>query len=404
MNEAIANGCEVLLVGNYPPDGQESMARFARMLATGLRAQGVPVDTVTPQAWFGRLWPGSGGIGKWLGYLDKYLVFPWRLRRRVRHLRGGGIVHIADHSNAMYTRAARSAGHRVVVTCHDLGAVRGALGEDTDCPASRLGKVLQRWIARSLGEADALPCVSEATRRDVERLIRRSDGTAVDAPVILNGFNVPYAPVAADVARRRLGELPAAHPVADEAFVLNVGSSLSRKNRAGVLRIFAAAQERWPMGWLVFAGEALIEPELALARELRIAERVVQVVKPPDALLEALYNRAVCLLFPSKFEGFGWPVIEAQVCGCPVLCSGAGALGEVAGEGAFVRDWRDEVAFTEELVRLAHDDVARTRWARLGKINAERFRTENMVARYRDLYASINQAETTAMHQEAVFR
>ena len=401
MNDEGAHRREVLIVGNYVPDGQESMLRFARMLETGLRAQGVAVDTVAPRAGFGRWRPGNGGLGKWLAYLDKYLVFPWQLRRRVRRLGPGGIVHVADHSNAMYTRAAKSAGHAVAVTCHDLGAVRGALGEATDCPASRLGRVLQRWIARSLGEADVLPCVSEATRRDVQRLIRRPDGTAVHAPVILNGLNVPYGKIAADVARQRLAKPCSTGPVADKPFVLNVGSGLSRKNRAGVLSIFAASRARWPDGWLVFAGEALTEPELALARQLNVVERVAQVVKPSDQILEALYNRAVCLLFPSKFEGFGWPVVEAQSCGCPVLCSEAGALGEVAGGGAFVRDWRDEEAFSAELVRLAHDAAARERWANLGKINAERFRTEKMVERYRNLYGSVGRATATTTNREA---
>ena len=73
-----------------------------------------------------------------------------------------------------------------------------------------------------------------------------------------------------------------------------------------------------------------------------MTERVVEVVKPTDGELEALYNRATCLLFPSKFEGFGWPAVEAQVCGCPVLCSDAGSLGEVVGDSAFVRPVGDE--------------------------------------------------------------
>ncbi len=100
---------------------------------------------------------------------------------------------------------------------------------------------------------------------------------------------------------------------------------------------------------MVFAGEALPADLHELAARLGVAARVVEIVKPSDAVLEALYNRARALVFPSRFEGFGWPVIEAQACGCPVLCSDAGSLGEVAGEGAFVRAAADEEAFAEEL-------------------------------------------------------
>ena len=172
-----------------------------------------------------------------------------------------------------------------------------------------------------------------------------------------------------------------------------------------MLRIFAGAATRWPESRLTFAGEALTTEERALAHALGVADRVTEVVKPADAVLEALYNRALCLLFPSKFEGFGWPAIEAQACGCPVLCSDAGALGEVAGEGGFVRDWRDEAAFTAELVRLATDPAARAPWIALGDANVERFRTETMVTAYRRLYDEVGDvASPTPAAREEVLR
>ena len=404
---------EVLIVGNYPPDGQESMQRFARMLEAGLRAEGVPVEWVVPGTWFGRLRAGSTGMGKWLAYLDKYLIFPFVLRRKVRGLAKGGVVHVADHSNAVYVSAARSGGHRVLVTCHDLGAVRGALGEDTDCPASRMGRVLQAWIARSLGGAGGIACVSTATLGDVARLIRRKDGARVPTWLVLNGLNVPYRRLAVgSVEGREAGEF-ASHKVhkggkggegaegeggKDKGasggaegvpFVLNVGSSLSRKNRDGVVRIFARVKEEWPEGKLVFAGEALTPEVWVLARELSVAERVVEVMKPSDRELEALYNRATCLLFPSKFEGFGWPAVEAQACGCPVLCSDAGSLGEVVGDSAFVRSAGDEEAFAGAVLRPARDEAARARWTEPGLRNAERFGAEAMVERYRGIYREL---------------
>ncbi len=373
----------VLLIGNYPADGQESMLRFGRLLLDGLRARGREVELVAPTARLGGRGerPIHSGVGKWLAYLDKYGVFPWTLRRRARSLRPGAVVHICDHSNAMYTAAAASAGHRVLVTCHDLGAVRGALGEPTDCPASATGKILQRWISRSLGCADVIPCDSTATREDVQRLIRRPDGTVPDARTVFIGLNVPYGPVGAAEADTRLAGLGIG-----EEFVLNVGSSLRRKNRDGVLRIFARVKDRWPAGKLVFAGEALPAETRVLAADLGIGDRLVELVKPSDAVLEALYNRARALLFPSRFEGFGWPVVEAQACGCPVLCSDAGSLGEVAGESAFVRPAADEEAFAGELVRLVDDPDARARWSERGHRNAARFTAGAMLDHYESLY------------------
>ena len=182
-------------------------------------------------------------------------------------------------------------------------------------------------------------------------------------------------------ATARLADLDVGHD-----FVLTVGSGLRRKNRDGVLRIFARIKDRWPAGKLVFAGEALSDDLRILAASLGLTARLVEIVLPSDAVLEALYNRARALLFPSRFEGFGWPVIEAQACGCPVLCSDAGSLGEVAGEGAFVRAAGDEEAFAQELARLVADDATRARWTELGHRNAARFTADAMLDQYERLY------------------
>ena len=380
----------ILIVGNYPADGQESMLRFARMLAAGFAREGWPVETISPRAVFG----GRGGraantgLGKWLAYVDKYLLFPWTLRRRVRGLGARAVVHLADHSNAVYAPAAASAGHRVLVTCHDLGAVRGALGEPTDCPASRTGRVLQSWIRRSLGRADAIACDSAATRADVDRLIRRPDGTPPDSRLVHIGLNAPFRPLPAAEADARLAA--AVPSLADgRPFALHVGSGLRRKNREGVLRIFARRRDDWPEGRLVLAGEAPSAELLALAASLGVGERVVAVTRPADGLLEALYSRATALLFPSTFEGFGWPVVEAQACGCPVLSSDAGSLAEVAGEGAFVAPVTDEAAFAEELRRIVRVPAVRAAWVEAGFRNAARFTAEGMRRRYADLYREL---------------
>ena len=378
------SSARILLVGNHEPDQQESMLRFVQMMEEGLRARGRVVERISSRAYLGRGRDPWRGAGKWLGYLDKYVIFPWSLRRRVRKLGADWVVQICDHSNAMYVPAAASAGHPVLVVCHDMGAVRGALGEPTDCPASATGKLLQRWIVRSLRKADLIACVSSATQRDVERLVRVPGCPRPETRLVLNGLNAPFRRLEPAVADARLAavlQLDSARP-----FALNVGSSLRRKNREGVLKIFARIADEWPDGQLVFAGEPLPPELVALAGELGVVKRVVQVVGPSSAVLEALYNRALALIFPSRFEGFGWPVIEAQACGCPVLCSDAGALGEVAGEGAFVRAPGDEEAFATELLRLAFDEGARAEWREAGLRNVARFGTVAMIERYARLH------------------
>jgi glycosyltransferase involved in cell wall biosynthesis len=162
---------------------------------------------------------------------------------------------------------------------------------------------------------------------------------------------------------------------------------LRRKNRDGALRIFARCKEKWNAR-LVFVGDALTQELLSLADRLGISDRIMQVPDASDELLEALYNRAVALLYPSRFEGFGWPVIEAQACGCPVVCSNSGPLPEAAGDAGLFHDVDDEAGFAADLLTLS-DPARRAIWSEKSLRNAERFSTSRMVSQYIDIYRSL---------------
>lgn len=370
----------VLLIGNYSPDQQQSMQRFNAMMLQGLSAAGIPAEMIKPESIFGRSSSTSSFVAKWLAYVDKYILFPFQLRKRLA--KRPALVHIGDHSNAVYVSRCR--GLPVIVTCHDLLAVRGGLGEETDCPASATGKLLQRWILRGLRKADVVACVSEATARDAERMVRRGN-LLPRVALVPNGLNFAYGKLPIETARARLARVSGLD--SGRPFVLHVGSNLRRKNRDGVLRIFAQAADRWD-GQLVFAGELLTEELASLAKGLGIFERVVQIENADNETLEALYNCALALLYPSRFEGFGWPIIEAHACGCPVLCSRAEPLPEVAGEAGLYRELEDEAGFAADLVRLI-DPSERAKWSEKSLHNATRFSTDRMIRQYIDLYRSL---------------
>ena len=363
----------VLLLGNYSLDQQQSMQRFGAMMLHGLTSRGIRTELISPQPFLGKL-GFLGGFGrKWLGYVDKYILFPFQLRRRIAGT-PRPIVHICDHSNAVYVNMCRPAS--VLVTCHDLLAVRGGLGEDTDCPATFTGRFLQRWILGGLRRADAIACDSGATVADANRLLGESYSQWVS--LISLGLNYDYKRLPDEVVRARLQAIPALDP--SRTFVLHVGSNLRRKNRDGVLRIIAKIKDRWN-GQIVFAGERLNGELQALAKKLGVVDRVVEVPDVTNELLEALYNSAVALVYPSRFEGFGWPVIEAQASGCPVICSTAGPLPEVAGEAGLFHPVEDEGGFAGDVLRLS-DPAERARWSDLSIVNAKRFSTTKMIDDY----------------------
>lgn len=362
---------KVLLIGNYLADGQESMQRFANMLQTGLTKVGYDVHLIRPKPFFGKLKPDSNGLGKWLGYVDKFLLFPYQLRRAVSW---ADVVHICDHSNAMYIRYLQDTPH--IVTCHDLLAVRGGLGEDTDSPASPTGKILQRWILNSLRQAQMVGCVSTYTKQDLEKFSNKN------FRLILNGMNHSYKALTPNEAAARLKNV--ANFDVSKPFILNVGSNLRRKNRDGIIRIFNRVRDRWD-GQMVFAGTPLTPDLVQLVNQLNLKDRIVQIIKPDNSLLEALYSEAFAFLFPSRFEGFGWPIVEAQACGCPVICSDRTSLPEVAGESALIRAVDDEAGFAVDILRLT-DPLERETWIKKGLENVKRFTPQIMLSEYIKLY------------------
>jgi hypothetical protein len=115
---------KVLLVANYVRDRQYSMLRFSELLESELGKCGHDVRVIRPAVRLGRVGRRWHGVGKWLGYADKFLLFPARLRKACAW---ADIVHVCDHSNSLYTRYLDRFPH--IVTCHDLLAVRLAQGE-----------------------------------------------------------------------------------------------------------------------------------------------------------------------------------------------------------------------------------------------------------------------------------
>ena len=367
---------KVLLVGNYEFDGSTSMQIWAKALLRELLERGVAAELIAPRPIFGRLMPSPFGLGKWLGYIDRFLLFPRRLRVAAAKV---DVVHICDHGSAMFSN--KTAGKPVIVTCHDMLAVRGALGEIPEMRSSVTGRYLQRWVLKGLRRATQVACVSQFTLDDVARL----QGGRANLCKVLNGLNYPFEPIdGAEAGRRLAGLLEIKHE-----FVLHVGSNHRRKNRDGAMRVFAQAAKRSDMQ-LVLAGERLNGDLRRLAQELGIEDKMVEVVRPAVEVVEALYNRAAVLIFPSRYEGFGWPPIEAQACGCPVVASNIPPLVEILGDSAAIHPVEDEAGMAKSIVRLASDSALREQMMKRGFENVHsRFQTARMMDDYLSLYQKL---------------
>jgi glycosyltransferase involved in cell wall biosynthesis len=365
---------KVLLIANYAPDGQKSMLAFKRVLERELPKTGCDVRVLAPTSRVLAI-PHARRWSKWLGYVDKFIVF---IPALARHVRWADVVHVADHSNAMYVRWIRSKPN--LVTCHDVIAVQAAKGMVEGWDVSWTGRQFQRLISRGLALTDLVACVSDMTRRELLAL-----GLAEEQKVmtVTNGLNDDFSPVAADLAGRliaRFGLAPA------QPYLLHVGLDLARKNRMAVIKAFVALQERAAAAGtqamverLVFVGPKLGAEQQQLLQARGLAERVIVLQGVSHEELRALYASATALLFPSLQEGFGWPVIEAQACACPVFTSDLPPMNEIGSEAAVFIDPNDPDAIAAAIEGAA-SKLGEMR--RLGIENAARYSAGQMAANY----------------------
>ena len=367
----------VLLLANYVNDGQESMQRFAALMARGLTQAGHEVQVLRPAACVGQLHSSAHGFGKWLGYVDKFGVFPPVLRSAVK---GTDVVHICDHSNSFYTKHLGSVPH--IVTCHDLLAIRSALGEIPEKETAWTGRQLQRLIQKGLSEAQHIVCVSEATRRDLLRVIGIPENRVSRT---YNSLNYPYSRMETHEAASRIRKF---RIDPSQPFFLHVGGNQWYKNRLGVLRIFSILTKLMVGRTLklVMVGKPWTAEMRRFVIEHGMTDATLELTGVAEENLRALYSMATMMLFPSFHEGFGWPIIEAQACGCPVATSNRSPMDEVGGNAAIYIDPENP----ESAAAAVQRSLERTASMReLSLANAERFKGSAMIDSYLSLYDKV---------------
>jgi len=357
---------DVTLLGNYPYDENESMIRYAEMLRKLLSAEGIQVEIIRPEPFFGRLKRSSHGLGKWLGYIDKYILFPISLRRYVQRRKSAEgkatdefLVHICDHSNAIYTRWLQDVPH--VVTCHDVMAIMSARGLIPGQTTGGTGRILQSWILSGLRGANHIVCVTPESRNDLLRLAPELENRS---EVIENPLNYPYAPMSETEAVAQLEqEFSGAFRAGKDRFLLHVGGNQWYKNREGVIRIYARFCETYPEFIrilpvkLVMVGKPPTEAMLRLVSEKGLNEGVIFLTSVSDQQLCAFYSLAKLLLYPSIKEGFGWPIVEAQACGCPVVTSDLPPMNRLAGSTALLASPESESTFVPPIFQMLNEST-----------------------------------------------
>jgi len=220
-----------------------------------------------------------------------------------------------------------------------------------------------------LTSAAAIIADSESTKSSICSLLGLAE---TRVKVIHQGVDPVFAPVD-DISE--LSRVWAHLGVAPPYFLI-VGGYDWRKNLSGTLRAFAQLTKKTTAKYrLVVVEDRLACPEetAALIAELKIAERVVFTGQISDIDLRALYSGAQALVFPSHYEGFGLPVLEAMACGTPVICSRAGALPEVAWEAALFVEPEDEEGLAAHMLRITEEPELCRQLSAQGQARAAQF-------------------------------
>ncbi len=273
---------------------------------------------------------------------DRYLNFlwyRWRLPLYATYFSGPvDIYHGPDFALPPLGKHPRK-----VVTVHDL-----AFLEHPEFAVPALTAYLNKVVPESVAAADVVAAVSQATRATLIEHFKTPPEKIIIIPCGVGPhFHRVSDPVLLGATQNKFG---LKHPL-----VLGVGTLEPRKNHVGLIKAFALAQKKkkGPATLALAGGKGwLYEETRQLVSELKLEKKVRFLGRVSDLELITLYSMADVFVFPSFFEGFGIPPLEAMACGAPVITSNTSSLPEVAGDAALLIDPYDTHALAQAITQV----------------------------------------------------
>lgn len=272
---------------------------------------------------------------------------------------GYDVLHLVDaHRYDAEWREAKRRGKKLVVTVHDL------IPEHLGLKGSQYAGVSER--CEVLSAADAIIAVSKYTKDDI---IATYDIPAAKIHVILNGVDRPSSSLASP---------------SPATFILWVGRRAGYKNFFWFVRAVAPLLWRKCWGVICTGGQDFGRKERLLLGLLGLSRRF-KVVQADEAQMEQLYRRAICLVMPSKMEGFGLPLIEAMANDCPVVVPKAHVFPEIAGQAAAYYEMGDAKGLRRQIEKCTNA-AYRTDMVERGCRQASHFSWEKCAKKVRKVY------------------
>ena len=372
MNKAV-------LLPNIAGFPSESMRRYATELAGALRAVGAggwAFDEITcePEAGIAAAFGGGSFGEKMAGRHARFVKYP----RLIRGIGGASVFHILDHSHAGLALALPPA--RTVLTCHDIIPLLAARGL-VPMPHPMLARLTYPLRIRWMKRCRKIIAISESTKKN---LVEIAGIPAEKIAVVPYGCNPVFGPDPAApgvLPADERGDVLARYGIpAGARVILHVATATRYKNTPAILQALRILKENPVPGgevWLLRIGADFFEDESALIARLGVGDRIRHAGGIfDDRILAACYRAADAFVFPSLWEGFGWPVLEAMACGTPVVVSNVASLPEIAGEAGVFVSPHDHAALAEALRSLLANPRELQQRSEMSLAQARRFSWE----------------------------
>ena len=296
------------------------------------------------------------------------LIEAYRLSRLIRG--EGDVIHLPNQNFARYALFGKNP---FIVTVHDL--VRTCFRFDGEAVIER---ILLRLDIRGIKRASHIIADSQNSRNDLIKYLKLPDSKiTVIYPGVDHSIFKPY--------NVRL---------LDKPYILYVGSERPRKSLGRLLDAFAKLKGEFPELKLVKVGAFGRSKEyrrdiMKKLSSLGITEGVIFIDRVSELELAYYYTSAQLLAYPSLYEGFGLPPLEAMACGCPVVTSNTSSLPEVVGEAGIMVDPHDTDSLTQAMREVLTDSELRDNMIRKGLEQSKRFSWEKATKQTLEVYNKV---------------
>ncbi len=266
-----------------------------------------------------------------------------------------------------------------ILTVHDLSFIHYP---KTFTPA--LVNYLNRVVPWSVGRATHILADSQATKAD---LINIWNVTAEKVTVLYSGVSGRFRPV---TDKKQLSAVRQKYSIGDAPYLVSVSTLQPRKNFQMLIQAFKPVAKQKPHNLIIAGGKGwLYEEMLAEVAKQGLEGRVKFIGFVEDGDLPSLYSQAALMVFPSLYEGFGLPLLEAMACGVPVLTSNASCLPEVAGEAAVLLSPTDKAAWSHTMNELLSNPGRRARMVAAGFLQVRKFTWKKAAGQLLEIYQEL---------------